>query len=77
MSEAQEVKTVDIQLRPGNLIEVPLANGPPLRVRVFRRQGRPYLRIYDAATGQKVKTVRASAEAAIESLLTSQSKSQE
>lgn len=70
-------KTVDVKLRPGTTNLVPLSNGATLKIEPFRRNGRLYLRIFDAATGQKIKSISPSAKNAIETLLTSQPESQE
>ncbi len=55
----------DVKLRPGVENIIPLANGCVLRVESFRRQGRMWLRVYDADTGEKIQTVRAGAVEAI------------
>ena len=64
----------DIKLRPGAENIIPLANGTELRVEPFRRKGRMWLRVFDAATGEKIQTVKAGAVEAIGSAITGTSK---
>lgn len=52
-------RDIDIELRPGSVIEHTLPNGTPLKLVVYKKRGRARLIIKDAATGVKIQTIRA------------------
>jgi hypothetical protein len=51
-------RTVDVDLRAGFANLIPLANGVIVRIETIKHRGRVRLRVFDAASGERIKTIR-------------------